>query len=209
LSSEEGFFDVVFLGIFVVLSPAFDSRFYGSKPPSHLADEASCAKAHFLRILHTFNERFRILLGGDVVSHSYVVDRMLGEFAAAAVVFAMSVQDNRDDGITTLMFQQRVEDILEQSHPKIHRYYSRCLDRVHKHFLWTGPKVDIIPRSEASDLIFAIDKVGIRLDLPPPEMIYLDATADDGIPPDAKSHGQADGVDEGAILSRPPRKRRS
>ena len=112
---------------------------------------------------------------------------MLGEFAAAAVVFGKAIQQICDNGITASMFTQHVEDILERSYPNIFQYYSHCLDRVHKHFLWTGPEVDIFPRSEGSDFIVAVQKVGVRLDLPS-HPIYLDPKPDDSIPLDAKSH---------------------
>jgi|ERR1700679_4213560 len=211
LSSEVGFFDVVYLGVFIMLSPAFDRRFYNGKPPSELVDEAACAKAHFLSILHIFNERYIILLGGDVVAHSYVVNRMLGEFAAAAVVFAKAIWEKRgkdydDDEITASMFTEHVEDILQRSHSKIFPYYSHCLDRVHKHFQWTGPKVDILPRSEGSDVIVPIPTVGELRDLPS-QQIYLDPTPANSIPRDAKSHDRGDGVDKDS--DGPPRKRRS
>lgn len=192
MSSEAGFFDIIYLGIFIILSPAFDRRFYQAKCPSKLVDEAASAKAHFLRILHTFNERYLIFLEGDVIAHSYVVNRMLGEFAAAAVVFAMDIQETQgedsddvigESGITFSMFIQHIDDILELSYPKIFPYYSRCLDRNHKHFLWTGPKVNIFPRSEAFKGMVP-PKVGARRDLPSQE-IYLDPTPPNSIPVEA------------------------
>jgi len=182
-----------------MLSPAFDARFYGGKPPPQVVDEASCAKAHFFNILHTFNERFFILLGGDVICHSYVVDRMLGEFAAAAVGFAKAIHNTQgdqheDDEITASIFTEHVEDILASSHLKIFPYYSRCLDCIHKDFLWTGPKVEIFPRSQASNFIVPSSKVGVRVDLPS-HKIYLDPTPSTSIPPDA-THDPGDGMDD-------------
>lgn len=94
MSSEEEFFDILYLGIFVILSPAFDSRFYLSiKPPTTLIDEIAYAVRHFHSLLHVFSLRFLIILDGEAVSHFYVVDRMLAEFAAAAVVFAKATQE--------------------------------------------------------------------------------------------------------------------
>ena len=81
------FFDVLYLGIFIVLSPAFNAQFYNGLTPSptHLK-EAMYAVHHFYSLLHVFSQQYAIALEGEVVSHLYVVDRMMGEFAAASVV---------------------------------------------------------------------------------------------------------------------------
>ena len=99
MSSEEGFLDIIYLGIFVILSPAFDARFYlTTKPPATLIDEVAYAVRRFHSLLHVFSIRFLVLLDGETVLHSYVVDRMLAEFAAAAVVFAKDIHKaNNDD----------------------------------------------------------------------------------------------------------------
>ena len=98
MSTEEGFLDVLYLGIFVILSSAFDSRFYASsKPPPVILDEIKCATSHFRALFHFFSSRFIILLEDELFAPSYVFDRMLGEFAAAAVVFSKGVQKARGD----------------------------------------------------------------------------------------------------------------
>jgi hypothetical protein len=90
--------------------------------------------------------------------------------------------------VTNPLFEH-VEDILASSHLKIFPYYSRCLDRIHKDFLWTGPKVEIFPRSQASNFIVPTSKVGVRLDLPSHE-IYLDPT------PANSPHDSGDSMDD-------------
>ena len=65
LSSEVEFFDVLHLGIFVILSPAFDDQFYSAgEPPSNLSDEIAYAVIQFHRLLHIFSLHFVILLEG-------------------------------------------------------------------------------------------------------------------------------------------------
>ena len=101
MSSEDGFFDIIHLGIFIILSLAFDGRFYMTKPPHDVAEEAAFATLHFHSLLQIFSQRFFILLEGEVVAPSYVFHRMLGEFAAAAVVFAKAIRESQeatDDG---------------------------------------------------------------------------------------------------------------
>ena len=175
LSSEEGFLDIIYLGIFAILSPAFDIRFYqGQKTPSNLLEEATHAVCHFHSLLHVFSQRFFVLLEGEVVSRSYIVDRMLGEFAAAAVVFSKAMgdlqgsddDDERDRRIATSAFVGLVEGILQESYPNVFPYYSRCLDQGHKHFIWTGPKLQIFPHSEDFNALISLGTAGELLDFP-------------------------------------------
>lgn len=176
LSSEDGFLDVVYLGIFAILSPALDVRFYfGKKTPSHLIEEANHAVHHFHSLLHVFSLRFIILLEGELVSNSYVVDRLLGEFAAAAVGLMKGIEKDDDDGILGIAqagFTGMVEGILQRSHSNLVSFYSRCLDRNHKHFSWTGPKLQILPRSEDINSILPLATLGELLDLPG-QQIYI------------------------------------
>ena len=124
--------------------------------------------------------RHIILLGGEPVAISYVVDRLLAEFAAAAVVFANAVGEQYEDRrivegevlITAPMFAKYIEDILHGSYPKVFSYYSRCLKRCHPHFLWTGLDPQILPRTEDVESIISISTNGEMLDNPA-ESIYL------------------------------------
>jgi hypothetical protein len=75
------FLDVLYLGVFAILSPAFDEHFYyGQKPAASLVQEIACVVAHFCSILAAFSQRYIILLEGVPVKHRYVFDRMLAEF---------------------------------------------------------------------------------------------------------------------------------
>jgi hypothetical protein len=171
-SSEVEFFDFLYLGVFVVLSTAYDDRFYnGRKPPPRLLKEAAFAIWHFNSLLLRFSQRFIIVLEGQAVSISYVVDRMLGEFAAASVVLAKGIygsdgDDEVEDGIPRSALAGQIESILQKSHPEVFPYYSRCVDRGHKDFLWTGPVVQILPRSVAVASTITLMTEGEVLDLP-------------------------------------------
>ena len=86
LSSEVDFFDVMYLGIFIKFSLTFDPCFYNGLTPSPTnVKEAAYAVCHFCSLLNFFSQRFAIVLEGEVVSHLYVVDRLMGEYAAAYV----------------------------------------------------------------------------------------------------------------------------
>src|ERR1700678_2915321 len=100
MSSVVEFFDIILLGIFIILSPAFDRRFYQNPSPA-LVKEAENAVSHFHSILHIFSQRFIILLDGEPVSHSYIVHQMLAEFAAAAVVFSQAIHLAQEEKIMT------------------------------------------------------------------------------------------------------------
>lgn len=213
MSSEGGLFDIIYLGVFVILSPAFDSRFYAStKPPKGLVEEVAHAIRHFHFLLHTFSQQFIILLEGEPVCHSYVVDRMLGEFAATSVVFSKAIHESQDQGdsnvgFTSSTFTSHIEGILHESYPNILPYYSRCLDCCHKHFLWTGPKVQILPRSEDFISIIPLMTKGELLDLPAHRIytIDLDPTFSTSVAQVEKRHGQRDSFD---LTDTQPKKRK-
>lgn len=179
------FFDVLHLGIFVILSPGFDNRFYlTDNPPANILAELSHAIQHFYRLLHTFSRRFIIALEGEVVALSYVVDRMLAEFAAASVNFSTAIsesnkevdgEDEGEEGITTSLFVGMIKGILEESRPQIIPYYSNCLVSLHKHFTWTGPKLQILPRSPGILSIIPLITPGERLDLPSHPIYTIDS----------------------------------
>jgi len=213
MSSEEGLLDIIYLGIFVILSPAFDTRFYlTTKPPATLIDEVAYAVRHFHSLLHVFSLRFFILLDGVAVSHSYVVDRMLAEFAAAAVVFAKAIHkaNNDDEGgdeTTFSMFTEHIEGILQESYSKVVPYYSRCVDRCHKDFVWTGPRIQILPRSEELMSVFSLTTWGQLLDLPT-HVIYtvdLDPGPPTTIHQAGKRRCRQDDTDP---VDKPPKKRK-
>ena len=150
LSSEVEFFDVLYLAIYVILSPAFDQQFYLTENPPEFRN----AMRDFYSLFHIFATRFIIVLEGEVVAHTYVVDHMLPEFAAAAVNLSTAIDesnnqgDGEDDGedlITSSMFKGRIEGILKDFKSQIFPYYCSRLHGHHKHFTWTGPKLQILP----------------------------------------------------------------
>jgi hypothetical protein len=171
MSSEAGFLDIVYLGIFVTLSPAFDRRFY-TKPSPSLVDEQAYAASLFQSLLHLFAVRFVIFLKGTPVAVSYVVDRILAEFAAAAVVFGRGVgrrlgEGNEIGGFTISFprFLKKIEGIVEASSPDIAAFFSaRAV--AHKHFLWSGPSLEIVPRTEELLVTIHLTGTGEQLDWP-------------------------------------------
>ena len=207
MSSVVEFFDIILLGIFIILSPAFDGRFY-QKPSPALVKEAENAVSHFHSILHIFSQRFIILLDGEPVSHSYIVHRMLAEFAAAAVVFSQAIhlaqERENNDEITFCLFIQQIEGILKGSYPTIFSYYSNCFGHGHKHFIWTGPALKILLRTEALNSLISTTTMGELLDLPshPIYIPHLDTTT---IPLPGKRHDRGDSFDSADIQ---PRKRK-
>lgn len=171
LSFEEEFLDIVYLGIFVILSPAFDRRFY-SKPPPSLVDEVSYAIRRFHCLMHVFSLRYIIMLQGKAVAASYVVDRMLAEFAAAAVIFARDVGRPFGEGnetavvpITFPQFLHKLQAILADSCPDVVPFFSARVQAEHKNFFWTGPTIEIVPRTEeVLSLVMHLTGTGELLD---------------------------------------------
>jgi len=146
-------------------------------------EEQDYALRHFISILHTVVERSYILLDGVGVALKYVLDRMVAEFAAAAVFLGKNLPENQVGGdIDCSVFTQRIEEILQEFHPEVFGYYSRCLDHGHKHFVWTGPKLKILPRLEEMAYVVPITEM---LDLPTCSIydVVLEATPPPTKPP--------------------------
>lgn len=148
----------------MILSTAFDRRFY-LKPPPTLVDEVQYAICSFFGLLRVFSLRFVIFLGGTAVAPSYIVDRILAEFAAAAVVFGRGVEgpfgegnDGSAVGIPFARFQKNIKGILEESNPDLLPFFLGRVKADHKNFLWTGPEIQILPRT--ADLISVIRLTG-------------------------------------------------
>jgi hypothetical protein len=212
LSSEVGFLDAIYLGIFLILAPAFDVRFYDDlKPPSILRAEYSYAVAHFFSLLHFFSLHYIILLQGELVGHFYILDRMLGEFAAAAVLFSKGIDESKEEGgdvgaeerIFSSDFSGHIENILQQRYPNAFRYFSRCIDRRHKDFVWTGPKLEILSRSDDILSIIPITTMGERQDYSAQPIYSID------LDPSTPSHvGKRRNPDDGMNVDGEQQKKR-
>jgi hypothetical protein len=209
------FLDVLYLGVFIILSPAFDRRFYDRKNlSSFLAEEYRHATGHFFCILHKFSKCFTILLEGEAVAHSYVLDRMLAEFAAASVNLAKAIGRSNEavdvsaDEAGKVEFRPSpsstvacIEEILQESHPRAFPYYSRCLSGFHKDFTWTGPQIQILARSEGAVSAISFASLGEMLDLPHHQIYQIDvdalttAAAPAGLPSLGKRRERADSAD--------------
>ena len=171
LSSEVDFFDVMYLGIFIIFSPAFNPCFYNGLTPSPTnVKEAAYAVCHFCSLLNIFSQWFAIVLEGEVMSHSYVVDRMMGEFSAASVALAKGIDEavgiedlEADDRATSTTVREHIEEILWNSYSEVIPYYRHCLDCRHKDFSWTDLNLLILPHS---DDFASITAMGEILNLP-------------------------------------------
>lgn len=185
MSSPVEFFDVLYLGIFITLSRAFNPRFYNvGQPPQPLDDEIASAESHFMSLIHYFSAHFITVLDGVVIDPWYIVKRMLAEFAAAVVVFiqafdqsergdmdmdvdGLEKEGEEEDMLAPFKVKLAIYDIIGQSYPEVMHYYQHCVGNHHKHFVWTGPPVTILPRSEGiASILGVLISDGEHLDLP-------------------------------------------
>ena len=214
MSSAVEFFDILYLGIFTILSPAFDRHFYaGQSPPPGLGKEISHAAGHFHSLMNIFSLRFIIFLGGEPLAISYVVDKFLAEFVAASVVFANTVGEQYEDcsiggggvhlTITAAMFMAHIKGVPKALYPKVFFHYSRCLERSHSHFTWTGPDTQIFPRSEDIESIIHLSTKGEMLDHPadPIYLLELESNRPSAVGPLGKHPvaGDSKGSTEGVV----------
>ena len=153
---EVEFFDILYLGIFAILSPALDPRFYhGLKLLATLLAEIDCAIAHFHALLLNFSWNYIVILEVEPVVYTYVVNRMLAEFAAATIVFSKAVEEADPEdakcGMASSIVAGHIEDILQSSYPTVLQDYS--LERGHYYFIWTGPNLQTLPQLKAGAAI--------------------------------------------------------
>ena len=223
MSSEMEFLDILQLGVFLVLSSSFDSCFYWKKTPPTLIQEIDYAVHCFHSILQIFLVCYIIVLEGVPVVVSYVVHQMLAEFVAAAVVFAKGAYENWDgwdsdeedeeeneakedeDKSTFQMFLGSIEGIIQESYPSIFPYYQRCWQSSHNHFIWTGPCLQIVNRSNNLSPVIPLAAKGELLDHPE-HCIYV---VDPDLPASptlvGKHHGRGDSMD---LTEEQPKKRK-
>ena len=81
--------------------------------------------------------------------------------------------------------RESIEVILLQSQPEVIPYYLRSLDCGHKDFLWTGPNLLILSRSDDFTSIFSLTTKGEIIDLPSYQIYTEDL---DPIPPIPKDN---------------------
>lgn len=124
------------------------------------------------------------------MAHSYVLDRMLAEFAAAAVNLANAIgrrneafDESTDEAgrgelrPSPAATVASIEEILREAHPRAFPYYSRCLSGMHEDFTWTGPQIEIIARSEGAISAISLASLGELLDLPHQQIYQIDVDA--------------------------------
>jgi hypothetical protein len=74
ISSPVKFFDIVYLGIFIILSHAFNPLFYDlTATLQPLEDEITSAKSHFLLVIHYFSNHHIAVLDLVTVDCWYIV----------------------------------------------------------------------------------------------------------------------------------------
>ena len=98
---------------------------------------------------------------------------MLAEFAAMAMVFSEAIakfqggdmdmdidglenKGKEADVIPLSKVKVKLDHIISQSYPEVMDYYLHCVATGYKHFVWTGPPLTILPRSEGCDSILQL-----------------------------------------------------
>ena len=107
--------------------------------------------------------------------------------------------DTDNDGITNGEIETQVVALLQGSHKKLFPYYMHCVDQHHKHFLWTGPELQIVPRTPDITPTIIHTSTGEALDLPSHPIDHFDAdlspTTNNKEAPIIKCRGPGKGFD--------------
>jgi hypothetical protein len=172
----------------------------------------------FHSILQIFFLCFIILLDGVPVAVSYIVNRMLAEFAAAAVVFVKGAYEFWDGGDGDVedvgedkdkcmfsMFSGSIKGIIQESYPSVFPYYKRCWESAHNHFIWTGPCLQIVHRSNNLSPVVSLATAGELLDHPGHCIYTVDVDLPARPPLVGKHHGRWDSMD---LTEEQPKKRK-
>ena len=214
------FFDVVYLGTFIILSHALNPLFYDlMATPQALDDEITSAESHFLSVIHYFSNHDTAVLYLVTVNCWYIIKQRLAEFATAAVVFSEAIAKFQEgdmdmdvdglknkgtevDVIPLSKAKVKLDHIISQSYSEVVDYYLCCMATGHKHFVWTGPPLTILPMSEGCNSILQLlTSEGEKLDhpmwpiftkpdptLPPPPPPPLPAASNSSLPATMTKH---------------------
>jgi len=80
------------------------------------------------------------------------------------------------DVIPLSKVKAKLHHIISQSYPEVMDYYLRCVATGHKHFVWTGSALTILPRSEGCDSILQLlTSEGEKIDHPMQPIFAPDA----------------------------------
>lgn len=183
MSSQDGFFDVLFLGVFIILAPALDPRIFEDDMPPNLLKEIALAESSFQSLLHLFTKRYFIMLDGEVISYKYIFHRLLAELAAATVTFAKQVynfamreaarepstandDDLEEEKRKYSFLKDQISSIIKQSYPEVLDYYLMLCRTSHESFHWSDYTVWIFPRLKDVELLLSTISRGELVDLP-------------------------------------------
>jgi len=132
-------------------------------------------------------------LEGEAVAASYIVERILAEFAAASVVLAKSVEGpfggpdrHGEVGISFGKFSSKIRRILENFCPDVIPFFSTRAKDGHQDFFWTGERIEIFPRSEDIMSVLQVTRAGELMDFPKHPIYAPDLDKADPIPVTAK-----------------------
>jgi hypothetical protein len=112
------------------------------------------------------------------------------------VVFSKAVEEktgektgSKEEVIKSSEMIANLKGILQASYPKAFPYYSCCVERKHSHFIWTGPKLQIVPRSEGSASLIALVGKGEMLDSPTQPIYDVEVGPELPVTPTAAGEG--------------------
>ena len=108
--------------------------------------------------------------------------------------------------ITFARFLAKITGILEDCSPALVAFFLSCVEAQHKNFLWTGPKIQILPRTTDLTSIIQLTGKGELLDLTE-SLIYVEDVDDQlsAALPSGLKRGRAEDMGDGC--DEQPRKR--
>jgi hypothetical protein len=151
ISTPAGLMDVIAVGNLLECGQVLDRRNY-TKVGIHWAEQGEMAMARWrYRMLQTiFARHYIVTVDGKPIHPISVFRRSLVEFAAAIVVYKKTRAHHfvKVDGCNAARLEEKMKSVFSANHPELVPVLTRLVDEGAESLVWTGPAIEILPRTK-------------------------------------------------------------
>lgn len=153
VTHPEGLLDMITLGSFIELSRPLDERLYTKESiPQDEQDEINAAQTRYRRFITWYQERFLIVISGELINPSYIFHRRLVDFAATIVMYVKQQQNDFHKGpvgrhtLTELAFTKHVLNHFGQGWAELSATFLEVKKNPSPRLYYDGPEIRILAR---------------------------------------------------------------
>lgn len=192
MSTQEGILDIIALGNLLEFSVALSQQHYAGLLGPEAIAEQNAARWRYRVLMNWFGSKYATLIGDEWIHPSYLVNRLLVEFAAALVVYKRAMVNGAPEVkiCDPSSFQDAIAAHLETDHPSLVPVWEELITQTEGLFYWSGPAIKIRERTAEFKLFLRLSPDGELSQLanrpiyvskgPPPEVEMEDIEAGDG-----------------------------